>query len=115
MALKAKFGVSCGQFETKKSAVIEVDSESSVNDAFKVLVANNLLSVPCFNKASKKYVGFFDILDAVSYATHVHDLFADRNHAQHKIGEKVTDRYWFPLPSDTPMLRVLELLSTKCR
>ena len=45
----------------------------------------------------------------------VHDLFADRNHAQHKIGEKISDKYWFPLPSDAPMLSVLELLSSKCR
>ena len=60
--LKAKFSIPCGQFETKKSEVIEVDSESTVNDAFKVLVANNLLSVPCYNKSTKKYLGFLFIL-----------------------------------------------------
>lgn len=51
----------------KDKPVIEIDSKTTIIDAFKVLVDNHILSAPIYNADAHKYVGFFDMCDFGTY------------------------------------------------
>jgi len=50
----------------KDMAVIEVDGSASPQEGFEVLLRNNILGAPVWDKKKSKYVGFLDIRDLVS-------------------------------------------------
>jgi len=50
----------------KEITVIEVDGSSSPQEGFEVLLRNNILGAPVWDKKKSKYVGFLDIRDLVS-------------------------------------------------
>jgi len=50
----------------KDLKVIEVDGSASPQEGFEVLLRNNILGAPVWDKKKSKYVGFLDIRDLVS-------------------------------------------------
>jgi len=58
----------------KKNVVI-ISSNSTPVQGFEKLLQNNILSAPVYDEVSKKYVGFLDVRDLVSYT-----VFAFDNH-----------------------------------
>jgi len=50
----------------KDVKVIEVDGSASPQEGFEVLLRNNILGAPVWDKKRSKYVGFLDIRDLVS-------------------------------------------------
>jgi len=50
----------------KDQTVIEVDGSASPQEGFEVLLRNNILGAPVWDKKKSKYVGFLDIRDLVS-------------------------------------------------
>jgi len=94
----------------EESEIVEVEATDNMNDAFKKLCSSNVLSAPVWDQASKKYLGFFDVADAMALVYSV-DLLASlipqdvtedsragkylREH--HKKGEKMVD---LGLPKD---------------
>eukprot|EP01103_Thecamoeba_quadrilineata_P005334 TRINITY_DN15148_c0_g1_i1.p1 TRINITY_DN15148_c0_g1~~TRINITY_DN15148_c0_g1_i1.p1 ORF type:complete len:308 (-),score=27.62 TRINITY_DN15148_c0_g1_i1:83-1006(-) len=55
--------------------VIWIDSHEAPIQSFEILLKNNIMSAPVYDKASKKYVGFLDVRDLISYT-----VFAYQNH-----------------------------------
>lgn len=51
-----------GNFPCVKSAVIEINSKMRVNEAFRTLIQNNLLSAPVYDEEQHKYVVICDII-----------------------------------------------------
>jgi CBS domain-containing protein len=56
-----------------KGKVIVVKSSQTPYEGFKTLVENNVLSVPVYDINTKKYTGFLDIRDLVSFVVFVDD------------------------------------------
>jgi len=51
-----------------KGHIVEIDSKMPLDQAFGILVDNNILSAPVWDEASKKYLGFLDVHDLVAFA-----------------------------------------------
>ncbi|ORX75020.1 hypothetical protein DL89DRAFT_203183, partial [Linderina pennispora] len=47
--------------------VIQVDSSASIEEACDALIAHKIQSVPLYDRASKSYIGMFDLHDLASY------------------------------------------------
>lgn len=80
-----------------KGRVIEIDSKQPLEQAFAVLVDNNILSAPVWDEESKMYLGFLDIRDLVAFAVFaskenemIRDLHEIVNHAT-KLHSKTQD------------------------
>jgi len=112
-----------GSFPFVKGSVIEINAKTKVNEAFRTLIQNNLLSAPVYDDDKHRYLGFFDVQDAIGYATHMEHLFLGKEteRTTHEVGEmlsiQATTRAvapWVPVPPSTPMSEVI-LLLTKVR
>lgn len=57
---------SVGDFPFGPKAVVEVLSTDTVDSAFRTLVQHGILSAPAYNEATGKYLGFFDMTDALA-------------------------------------------------
>jgi len=60
-------------FTASKAEIIVIPSNVSPYDAFKVLISHNILSAPVLDVTTKKYTGFLDIRDLVSFVVFVDD------------------------------------------
>jgi len=58
---------------TPKGHVIVIPSTQTPYDAFKILISNNILSAPVMDVHSKKYTGFLDMRDLVSFVVFIDD------------------------------------------
>jgi len=58
---------------TPKGSVIIVPSTETPFDAFKKLIGNNILSAPVFDVHAKKFTGFLDMRDLVSFVVFIDD------------------------------------------
>eukprot|EP01103_Thecamoeba_quadrilineata_P013726 TRINITY_DN3899_c0_g1_i1.p1 TRINITY_DN3899_c0_g1~~TRINITY_DN3899_c0_g1_i1.p1 ORF type:complete len:329 (-),score=46.81 TRINITY_DN3899_c0_g1_i1:115-1077(-) len=56
-------------------SVITINSSETPIRGFEILLQNNIMSAPVFDEATKKYVGFLDVRDLISYT-----VFAYQNH-----------------------------------
>jgi len=106
-----------------KGSVIEINSKTKVNQAFRILIQNNLLSAPVYDEQEKKYLGFFDVQDAIGFATNMEHLFLGQETEKtlHEVGTmlhlQASSRVvapWVPVSPTTPMSEVT-LLLTKVR
>jgi len=60
-------------FPNDQNAIISVNSDASVSQAFQVLIKNNILSAPVFDYEQNKYCYMFSIRDVVEHALRVLD------------------------------------------
>jgi len=65
--------VKVGSLPVAKGKVIVVKGSQTPYEGFKALVDNNVLSVPVYDPTTKKYTGFLDIKDLVSFVVFVDD------------------------------------------
>lgn len=107
-------------FPCVKCEVIEIDSKTQVNDAFRTLIQNNLLSAPVYDQEAKQYLGFFEVQDAIGFATNMTTLFNGESTDQttHQVGAMLKAQEnkrgtapWVPVSPDTSMSEVINLLS----
>ncbi|KAJ2862583.1 cell separation during budding, partial [Coemansia erecta] len=47
--------------------VVQIDSETTIDDACDTLIKHNVQSVPLYDSASRSYVGMFDLHDLATY------------------------------------------------
>jgi len=135
-------GHTAGEFPFA-GGVIEVSSEATVNEAFRTLVSNNILSTPVFDSAKNAYLGFFDVSDALAIIfsvdlvlSAVPDSMLNKQLAlglaRSGVGSdtaiKVASLFeasspsetpertpWMPVTNSTPMRDVMEMLGTTTR
>jgi CBS-domain-containing membrane protein len=55
-------------FPLRDRQVIEIDCESTISDAFGVLLTHNILCAPVWDATQQGYLGFFDVDDALNIA-----------------------------------------------
>jgi len=60
-------------FPNDQNAIISVDADAPVSQAFKVLIKNNILAAPVFDYANNKYCYMFSMRDVVFHALRVLD------------------------------------------
>ena len=56
-----------------KQNVVEIDSTLSPYEGFEILLKNNILAAPVYDKAKKEYTGFLDVRDLVSSVIFAHE------------------------------------------
>lgn len=133
MILGPKFSTNpVADFPAKFTQVVEIPASSSVLAACRVLIKQNLQSAPVYDEGS--YLGFFDIQDAVSFATSLDDLVdwketeenstslrrlfelkAQRAGKQEGAISVTSNSLWLPVDPSTPMRVVVDMLANKVR
>jgi len=134
-----------GSFPFPENPIVEVLATESVDSAFKKLVDHKILSAPCWDEENQKYLGFFDITDALALIYSVDllvraipDALLERTTALRMAasgtackdcadlvvgslfqgeGGQCNDRdhSWNPITDDAPMSQVIFLLATSTR
>ena len=56
-----------------KQNVVEIDSALSPYEGFEILLKNNILAAPVYDRAKKEYTGFLDVRDLVSSVIFAHE------------------------------------------
>mmetsp|Transcript_21652 Transcript_21652/g.30287 ORF Transcript_21652/g.30287 Transcript_21652/m.30287 type:complete len:319 (-) Transcript_21652:131-1087(-) len=64
---------SVSALQSPKGRVVVIDSSESPYEGFKKLSENNILSAPVYNASTKKYTGFLDMRDLVSFVVFIDD------------------------------------------
>jgi len=119
--------------------LVQVSSKDTVNQAFKTLVKNNLLAAPVYDEAKGKFLGFFDVLDALqliclsdmfvqvicalnpeNIAADAHVQTSDSDSTLEQMfedesNEMVHESVWHPISESTPWHHILYLLSKNIR
>ena len=107
-----------------------------MNEAFKTLYENNILSAPIYDDNAKKFLGFFDIIDTLAIVYGV-DLILESlpEYVLEKASKKVLDfanvhggsiigeiymegdsgAPWKPVEPSTPMTEIVKLLADTVR
>jgi len=65
--------VKASALPTPKGKVVIIPNSDTPYEGFKTLLENNILSAPVFDTTSKKYTGFLDMRDLVSFVVFVDD------------------------------------------
>lgn len=66
--MEALFSQSANNFSLRDKQIIEIDAETSINQAFATLITHKLHAAPVYDKEQQGYLGFFDINDVLNIA-----------------------------------------------
>jgi CBS domain-containing protein len=110
--------------------IISIDSKQSLVESFEVLLDNNILSAPVYDKESHEYIGFLDVRDLISFVVFVFDeqkvtdntrlkdlILHGANQFKMKSTDGVTCSYlarrnrFLPVKGDQSIRSVVEILS----
>lgn len=58
--------------------VVEVDSSMKPEEAFEILLKENILAAPVYDKETKSYIGFLDVRDLVSSIVNIHQTHTQK-------------------------------------
>jgi len=67
----------------KRDQILELDSNTTVSQAIKVLAGNNILSMPVWDKNDGVYLGFLDYLDILNFAINMYTEGIQVNETQY--------------------------------